>query len=93
MRPRVCTRPLVGDTMPPMSLSSVLLPEPFGPSRPTVVPAWISSVTSSTAVYSCRCSASSATGVDDSLFERVVLADGELLRDVLDAHDDGTDSR
>ena len=33
--------PVVGETMPPMSLSSVLLPEPLGPSRPTVVPASI----------------------------------------------------
>lgn len=38
IRPETSTWPLVGCKMPPMTLSSVLLPEPFRPISPTVTP-------------------------------------------------------
>ncbi len=41
--------------MPPIALSSVDLPEPFWPMSPTVEPAWIVTLTSSSAQKSWRC--------------------------------------
>ena len=38
MRPRVTTRPVVGCRMPLTICSSVLLPQPFGPTRLSVSP-------------------------------------------------------
>src|SRR5436309_2460157 len=38
MRPRVTTRPVVGWMMPATICSSVLLPQPLGPTRPRVSP-------------------------------------------------------
>ena len=49
MRPRVVTDPSVGRRIPPMILSSVVFPEPFGPSRPSVLPSPTSSETSRSA--------------------------------------------
>ena len=38
MRPRVTTRPVVGCRMPLTICKSVLLPQPFGPTSPSVSP-------------------------------------------------------
>ena len=38
MRPRVTTRPAVGCRIPLTICSSVLLPQPLGPTRPSVSP-------------------------------------------------------
>ena len=49
IRPRTSTVPVVGLVMPATSLSSVLLPEPLRPIRPTVLPGTTASDTPSTA--------------------------------------------
>ncbi len=49
MRPLVVTSPAVGRRMPASTLSSVDLPEPLAPMRPTVVPRSISTDTSRSA--------------------------------------------
>src|SRR5688500_18659344 len=49
IRPRVRTVPLSGRSTPEMSLSRVLLPEPFSPSSPTASPSWTVRESSSSA--------------------------------------------
>ncbi|MNR47199.1 hypothetical protein D3C85_1662690 [compost metagenome] len=43
--PSANTLPWLGFTMPQMMLISVVLPAPFGPSRPKISPRWISRLT------------------------------------------------
>ena len=45
IRPRVVMAPAVGRRIPAISLSSVVFPEPFGPSRPSVWPSGTSTDT------------------------------------------------
>src|SRR5215468_24886 len=54
--PAIVTEPAVGCARPPMMLSSVLLPQPDGPSRQTNSPLRISSETSSSACTLCEAS-------------------------------------
>src|SRR5215467_12343327 len=54
--PAIVTDPAVGCVRPPMMLSSVLLPQPEGPSRQTNSPLRISSETSSSACTLCEAS-------------------------------------
>src|SRR5258705_2037274 len=54
--PTTVTVPEVGCSMPPMMLSSVLLPQPEGPRRQTNSPLRISSETSSSACTLCAAS-------------------------------------
>ena len=81
------TVPEVGSMMPPMTFSSVLLPEPLWPMRPIVLPAWMSRLTSLQRPEVLTVRAAGAAEGDDALLEGVVLADGEALGDVVDLDD------
>ena len=60
IRPRTCSVPVVGLVIPATSFSSVLLPEPFLPMRPIVLPGATSNDTPSTARSTSRGSSSLA---------------------------------
>ena len=52
--PNTCTWPALGSSSPAPTFSSVLLPQPVGPTTLTNSPGATASVTSSTAVYRCE---------------------------------------
>src|SRR5277367_5692814 len=80
--PSISTRPLVGVSNPPSSLSSVVLPEPDAPSRPNRSPSPISSVTSSTATVSPKRLVSPS-----SLISGAISSSSALCRDFVEPRD------
>ena len=83
MRPPTATRPDVGLMIPESRRSSVVLPEPLRPTRPTALPG---STVNDTSRSAHDVGAAHAAARDDQILQRAVLAriDAEAARGVLD---------
>src|SRR3954465_13097825 len=79
--PRNRTRPAVGGCMPVMTLKSVVLPAPFGPIRPVIVPGSTEKLAPLTAVTPPKRTVTSSTSSSGRPFVAVsgCATDGHLL--------------